>query len=81
MVSNKNKKLQRDLFRGDVTPQRLKEIKKDNRDEIATTSKGKIRTLFGYINAVNKSKQREKTKEEREQAELGGIEYWSTFRR
>jgi hypothetical protein len=72
---------QRDLFLGDVTNKRLKEIEKENRCKITYNSKGKIKSLFGYIKAVDKSKQREKTKEERDQAELGGQEYWSTFRR
>lgn len=75
------KKLQRDLFRGDVTEQRLNEIKRENKNRLTYDSKGKIRSLLGYIRSVNKSKQKEKTKEEREAAELGGQEYWSTFRR
>lgn len=75
------KEMQRDLFRGDVTPKRLKEIKHENRDTLRYDSKGNSRSLLGYIRSVKKSKQREKTKEERDAAELGGQEYWSTFRR
>ena len=72
--------MQRDLFRGDTTLKRLKEIKKENIDRISRDRKGKVRTLFGYIKAVEKSKQKE-NKEEKQEAELGGQEYWNTFRR
>lgn len=75
------KNLQRDLFRGDVTDKRLKEIKRENKDRLTYDRKGKSRSLLGYIRSVNRSKQKEKTKEEREAAELGGQQYWSTFRR
>ena len=72
--------MQRDLFRGDTTLKRVKEIKKENIDRISRDRKGKVRTLFGYIKAVEKSKQKE-NKEEKQEAELGGQEYWNTFRR
>lgn len=67
---------QRDLFRGDVTSRDVKRVLKENKNDIIYTKKGKIRSLFGHINKISKSKQCE-TKEEREAAEQGGTEYWS----
>ncbi len=80
MVSKHTNNRQRDLFRGDVTGKRIKEIKYDWRDKITFNSKNKIRTLFGYIRNIKRSKACELL-EEKQNLENGGTEYWSTFRK
>lgn len=51
-----------------------------DRSSIHTRKDGKLRTLKGYERAVAASKRRERP-EERENAEQGGTEYGSLFRR
>ncbi len=79
-MEKQHKTRQKDLFRGYEDKKLIEEIKRKN-DKITKTSKGKTRSLLGYIRAVNKSKQREKYKDEREAEENGGTEHWRTFRR
>lgn len=72
---------QKDFWHGDADPKMADDaVKRLSSQKLYKKANGKNRSLFGYITAVKRDKQRERP-EEMENAENGGTNYWGRGRR